>query len=116
MSKKQYKIPFLNGKMLEYTQFEEGNTVDYVSLRAPTEWRDNTEFSARIQVTGTYRGRSAARITCKNLDNGESYSMGLSAFYDAVIGFGSQQTGIIKGNWTFRKQGANFGLYPITDK
>ncbi len=114
MSKKQYKIPFNNGTMLEYTPFPEGATEGH-HWGKPTEWRDNVEFEARIQVTGTYRGRSAARVTCKNLENGESYSMGLSAFYDAVVAFGAMP-GIIQGNWTFRKQGSNYGLYPVIAK
>lgn len=122
MAKKgDYKIPFLNGSMMEYT------SATYPAVKTPgasaqwyypDEWRDNLEFDASVQMTGSYKGRSAARINVKNLHNGDEYSLGLSAFYEAVVAFGVTtdpvgNKGVITGRWTFRKQGANYGLYPV---
>lgn len=117
MSKKtgQYKIPFNGRHMMEYTGYAEG-IVSLGAWGSPTEWRENGEFEAHVLLTGTHRGRSAARITCRNTDNGETYSMGMEAFYEAITNFGVSPGGHIEGKWTFRKQGSNYGLFPVIDK
>jgi hypothetical protein len=117
MAKQPYRIPFDGKEMLEYTTAADGvvKTATH-QVYWPTKWRDNTEFSARIQITGQYRGRSAARVRCKNVDNGETYSMGLSSFYNAVVAFGALSGGLITGIWTFRKQGANYSLAPVCEE
>lgn len=119
MTKKSgnYKIPFCkiqkDWHMMEWTDSPEGvikTGVGYEGYK-PDIWRDNLEFDADVQLTGQYKGRSAARVTCTWQN--ESYSMGLSAFYEAVLAFGVKKGGTIKGRWSFRKQGANYGLYPV---
>lgn len=50
-----------------------------------------------------------------NAANKEIYSMGMASFYDAVNEFGCRNKTIC-GKWTFRKQGANYGLVPVLEK
>lgn len=118
MSKKTYQIPFNGSHMMEYTTAKEGETGSdrYLGIYTPTKWRDNKPFLAAIKLTGQYRGRSAARVKCTNIENGECYSLGLGAFYEAVVAFGVQPGGTLAGKWYFRKQGANYGLYPIIEE
>ena len=117
---KAYRIPFVTDKngtssMMEYTAQHDPTVVaigEY-GYYSPTEWRDNIPFRATLQITGTWRGRSAARVgltstTC-------SYSMGFAAFHLAVKSFGVAPGGAITGEWMFRKQGANYGLYPVVE-
>ncbi len=127
MAKKpSYQIPFSmddKGKlsMMEYTSTPAGQTRTNLPAGTPTwrvgyfpeEWRNVAEFDAELRMTGTHRGRSAARIELDNAHFHESYSMGLAGFYDAVIAFGVTKGGIIRGRWTFRKQGANYALHPV---
>jgi hypothetical protein len=114
-----YKIPFQQRAdgtwdMLEYSHLPEGCVVERgKGFNDPHEWRHNAPFTAKLAITGQYRGRSAARVTVKNIANGDTYSLGLSAFVDAVVAFGSAG-GVIDGRWVFRKQGANYGVYPLT--
>lgn len=117
-----YQIPFYNGEMMEYVacyirpgaMCKPGTTYGQEGFvyGAPTEWRDNYQFTARLKLNGHWRGRSSARVGVKNEANGEEYSMGFAAFYDAVEG-GTCKDGYIEGTWTFRKQGANYILVPV---
>jgi len=99
---------------MEFTYSTPGEVKEN-SWGCPSEWRDNYTFEASIQLSGHYRGRSAARVKCKNLDNQETYSFALGAFFEAVTAFGVSPGGKITGKWTFRKQGANYGLYPVVE-
>lgn len=115
MSKTPYQIPFV-------TNTFQGKTVtsmcEYVGWRKEDyTWRDNYVFTARLELVGHYRGRSAARVNVRNADNGEEYSMGFGAFYDAVSKAqeGDLANGILWGKWTFKKQGSNYGLVPVFD-
>lgn len=116
MSKKNYKIPFKNGTMMEYTGAPEGEHCDTsypnYSYSYPTDWRENTIFETSVHIEGTYRGRSAARINIYSKDLNEHYSLGLDAFVEACKAFGVKN-GNLKGKWTFRKQGSNYTLYPV---
>jgi hypothetical protein len=128
MAKKKgdYLIPFSRGlkgdeaaTMMEYTPAAPGQVkppdYEYGSMYAyPHEWRENKPFDAKVKLTGHWRGRSAARVDLKNVDNGETYSAGLGAFYDAVSMYGVVD-GCITGRWVFRKQGSNYGLYPYDE-
>lgn len=113
--KKTIQIPFKGKAMMEYTAASQGEVAPddgWGRWGMPTEWRDNCEFKAELRLTGHYRGRSAARVRVTNCDNDEEYSLGLSAFYDAVKNFGAMD-GTLVGTWTFRKQGSNYGVYPV---
>ena len=123
MSKPKYRIPFKRGSdgvldMMEYTTADDGDTrepdapYDYFDQR-PDEWREPVEFDATLDIGHSSRGRSAARIHVTNADNRETYSLGLSGFVEAVKKFGARK-GQIRGRWTFRKQGANYAVHPVT--
>lgn len=108
--KKIIQVPFKGKAMMEYAGVSQGTTGDGYYM--PTEWRDNCEFKAELRLTGHYRGRSAARVRVTNCDNDETYTLGLAAFFDAVKNFGAMD-GVLVGTWTFRKQGSNYGVYPV---
>jgi hypothetical protein len=116
----KYKIPFSHAKgpasLLEYVSCKEGEVVasNVNTWHMPNEWRDNAPFEATIELTGQYRGRSAARVRVVNIKTKETYSLALGAFYECVVAFGADPGGRIKGTWVFRKQGSNYGLYPYT--
>lgn len=100
-----YEIPFINGAMQEYVWSESAPGLI---------WRPNSIFAAVLELEGSYRGRSAARVKVKNVENGETYSMGFATFYDAVVAFGVADARIA-GLWCFRKQGSNYGVSPVTE-
>ncbi len=114
-AKKVLQVPFKDQSMMEYTDSKPGVVAQTSGWYRATSWRDNYEFKAELRLTGHYKGRSAARVTVMNCDNNETYSMGLGAFYDAVKAFGALP-GVLVGTWTFRKQGANYGLVPVVPK
>lgn len=125
MSKKPaYQIPFLHhtdGKvsMMEYTSAKQGVVRTppvpgvWQASWTPDEWRDVGEFDAELLMTGTFKGRSAARVKVTNTRINESYSLGMVGFFEAVKAFGVDPGGIIRGRWTFRKQGSNYALHPV---
>jgi hypothetical protein len=124
MSKKPtYKIPFSHkdGKssMMSYTSARPGVVRQpqvagvHQSPYIPNEWRDITEFDAELKMVGSYKGRSSVRIRVQNTGINESYSFGLSGFYEAVVAFGVSPGGSIRGRWTYRKQGTNYALHPV---
>lgn len=119
MAKKSgnYRIPFLKDKtgwhMMEYAGVTDPVVKTGVGFEwgKPDAWRDNLEFDATLQLTGWSKGRSAVRI---NASFGmEHYSLALGGFYEAMIAWGVSKSGVITGRWNFRKQGANYGLYPV---
>lgn len=122
MAKPKYRIPFAkdsdgaSSSMLEYTSHDEGEVCEPGSQsdywgNTPHEWRDNVPFKARVRLVSHGRGRSAVRVNVVNCDNGDSYSMGLQAFFDAAVKFGVVDR-VIDGTWEFRKQGQNYTLWP----
>lgn len=108
MAKKLYQIPF---RIIENTL----HMVEYDGWPVPEVLRDNYVFKAELELVGHYRGRSAARVNVRNQANGEHYSMGFGAFYDAVKACRVQGNRLF-GEWTFKKQGSNFGLVPVLEK
>jgi hypothetical protein len=116
-----YKIPFSYDpkskywSMMDYTSAKDGEVAPAGTARwgAPDQWRENCVFDAMLTLTGNHRGRSAARFSVRSEYRKERYSMAMDAFYQAVVEFGVEPGGIIKGTWTFRKQGSNYGLYPV---
>ncbi len=123
MKKGSYKIPFVRTKdgplaMMEYTVSEEGEIkkAGQPEWHVPDLWVDNYEFDATVELDGIYRGRSAARVKCHDIKTGNVYSLGFAAFFEAITKFGvtpGPMCASISGKWTFRKQGANYGLYPV---
>lgn len=120
MAKKgAYKIPFTKNahgdvSMMEWTAADEGVTEwaeDWHHNYLPFEWRENVPFEAELQIGGSWRGRSAARVGLTNVTNNESYSMGFVGFCEAVVKLGVKPGGRIKGKWSYRKQGANYALH-----
>lgn len=73
------------------------------------EWRDNYIFHATLSVTGTTRGRSAARINLQD-DQGRKYEMFLSDVVDLLIHAPTIAYGMIEADWTFIKRGSNYGI------
>jgi hypothetical protein len=114
---RDYPIPFRGKYMMEWTSGRPGGALHVPGTYSglPTEWRANTPFVATLKIDGHWRARSAARIGVTNVENGESYSMGLAGFYDAVIAYGVTAGGEITGRWAFRKQGANYGLIALPE-
>lgn len=115
----KYRIPFVSytdgrpTEMMEYTSSKDGEVaaVENSWYSAPTEWRDNTLFSASVCLTGHGRGRSSVRVYVTNTELNETYSMAIAAFYEAVKRYGACD-GVITGTWRFRKQGTNYTLWP----
>lgn len=113
-----FKIPFIHypeddaAEMCEWANLE-GEDIDQSRRDSVTEWRDNVAFDATIRVSGLDLGRwsSLMRIYAYNTANRELYSMGISAFYEAVTLFGVSN-GEITGRWSFLKQEHNYTLWP----
>ena len=80
----------------------------------PDEWRDNSQFFAELILMGHAKGRSSVRFHVMNAQTKECYSMGMSAFYDAIVRWGVRNKTIC-GTWTFRKWGNNYGLIPVKE-
>lgn len=125
MSKPSYRIPFVKNRaghgssMLDYTTADDGEVyADDRAIRPmfgmPDEWRDNVPFTATVRLTSHGRGRSSVRVYVINVANDDRYSMGIAAFFEAVVKFGVADCKI-RGTWAFRKQGANYTLWPIDD-
>lgn len=73
------------------------------------EWRDNYVFHATLNVTGTTRGRSAARINLQD-EQGHKYEMFLTDVVDLLMHAPTIAYGMIEADWTFQKRGANYGI------
>lgn len=73
------------------------------------EWRDNYVFSAILTVTGSERGRSAARVTLQD-EQGHKYIMFLTDTVHLLQNAKTIAYGDIDGEWTFQKRGANYGI------
>lgn len=114
---KNYRIPFRHeaGRvaMMEYTPADDGEIRQAptgTTWSYPDEWRDVTEFDAELEVFDHWKGRSAVRVGVRNAANGEEYSMGFHAFFEVIKRL---KNGKVKGRWTFRKQGANYGVIAV---
>lgn len=77
------------------------------------EWRDNYVFHATLTVTGTTRGRSAARINLQD-EEGRKYEMFLTDVVDLLINAPTVAYGMIEADWTFSKRGSNYGIKVAT--
>ncbi len=96
------KIPFdKNGNQLSWAD----GSPEYPCKYSGESWHDNFEFSDALTFSSSYRGRSAANFRFKR-SGGTTVSFFLGDFEDAIP---HMNGGEIRGLFTFRKQGANFG-------
>lgn len=131
MTKKQLKVPFDHkGHMMTFTyakypdlpgsHYEECQKDDpgarkylsedkYYRYVNSGEWRDNYVFHATLTVTGTTRGRSAARINLED-EQGHKYEMFLTDIVDCIMNAPTIAYGMIEADWTFAKRGSNYGV------
>jgi len=99
------KAPFSpNGDLLTYVHmsYTPADTV---------EWRDNVPFTATMTLTGTTRGRSAARFVFKD-EAGHRYEMFMASMLELLTTRGCAVGGIVSGTWIIVKRGSNYGLHP----
>ena len=100
-----YQIPFdKNGNQVSYA----GGGYDVVRLPAGVTMVPNFEFDDFLTYVGFERGRSAAHLVFFRNSNGCKVRMFLTDF-DAVIRTLPIINGSVKGRWTFRKRGENYG-------
>jgi len=71
------------------------------------EWKEPEEFTDAYQITGSYRGRSAAGFHMKSLTNGGTCCLMLSDLEDMILECDILH-GKITGRWIFKKRGANY--------
>lgn len=85
-------------------------------IRAPRYiWKENHVFEATLRITGSYRGRSAARFLLRNTEAPyELYHMTMDNTHSILVN-GTVSEGKIKGKWTFSKRGAYYSLVPVFD-
>ena len=94
-----YKIPFN----------ENGNQMHYGRGYRDVVWKDNFKFIDTIKITGTQRGRSAAYFQAESIENGKKYTLFISDLLDMLL-YTTIEKGVVKGTFTFRKRGENFGI------
>ena len=99
------------GGLAEYTIStppEEADTV--TETRGYTIlWAKNRVFGATLRLKDSARGRSAVVFYFEHTETGEQYPMRLNEMTEMLKKV-SMVNGVVDGNWTFKKQGANFGI------
>lgn len=119
-AKTPLKIPFdKKGNLLDWTSSKfpdpPGGHWESQPNGAPSkfirsgEWRDNYVFHAILTVTGSERGRSAARVTLQD-EEGHEYIMFLTDTVHLLQNAKTIAYGMIEGDWTFQKRGSNYGV------
>jgi hypothetical protein len=86
---------------------DKGNMISYDNAWGTNTTKPNFIFEATMNVANFYRGRSAANLILK--DDGHRYRMFTKDMLH-MLKTKTIENGRIYGQWTFRKQGANFGL------
>jgi len=92
-----YQIPFREGHQLEYPMGSYGVGVD---------WRDNFIFEDTLTYFDYVTGRSAIRFYFRGADE-VTYSAGIAAMNDIIP---LMCRGKVTAQFTFRKQGQNYGI------
>ena len=99
------------GGLAEYTISripEEADTVtethDYTII-----WVKNRVFGATLRLKRSARGRSAVVFYFEHTETGEEYPMKLNEMTQMLKKV-TMVNGVVDGYWTFKKQGANFGI------
>ena len=93
-----YKIPFT----------QEGNLLGWASTRNPNViWKDNYTFDGEMEIYNVVRGNSSSKFLFKDNLTGKHYEVFVKCMIDMCK---HMQNGIVKGTFTFVKQGENYGL------
>ena len=99
------------GGLAEYTIStlpEEADTV--TETRGYTIlWAKNRVFGATLRLKHSARGRSAVVFYFEHTETGEEYPMKLNEMTQMLKKV-TMVNGVVDGYWTFKKQGANFGI------
>ena len=72
-------------------------------------WVKNRVFGATLRLKDSARGRSAVVFYFEHTETGEQYPMRLNEMTEMLKKV-TMVNGVVDGNWTFKKQGANFGI------
>ena len=99
-----------------------GGLAEYAISRIPEEaetltesrgytilWVKNRVFGATLRLKDSARGRSAVVFYFEHTETGEQYPMRLNEMTEMLKKV-TMVNGVVDGNWTFKKQGANFGI------
>ena len=99
-----------------------GGLAEYAITRIPEEaetltetrgytilWVKNRVFGATLRLKDSARGRSAVVFYFEHTETGEQYPMRLNEMTEMLKKV-TMVNGVVDGNWTFKKQGANFGI------
>lgn len=92
-----------------------GNLCTYDNPWRVKEWRDNAEFEAEMVLMDYTRGRSSVTFVFEHIGDSTRHEMFLSDFWD-VLSANLLRDGRVKGRFTYRKHGANYGIYCIKAK
>ena len=119
MAKKEILYPLVQqgsahmkyGGLAEYTIHtppEEAETITK-SLGYTILWVKNRVFGATLRLKDSARGRSAVVFYFEHTETGEQYPMRLNEMTEMLKKV-TMVNGVVDGYWTFKKQGANFGI------
>ena len=119
MAKKEILYPLVQqgsahmkcGGLAEYTIItppEEADTVTE-SRWHTILWVKNRVFGATLRLKDSTRGRSAVVFYFEHTETGEHYPMRLNEMTEMLKKV-TMVNGVVDGYWTFKKQGANFGI------
>lgn len=119
---KKLVIPFdKNDNLLGYTWWtlNENEINEVYSLgikKCGNNWdecyfKPNKEFYDELEYIGYSRGRSSIKIKFKSLINNKKYEMFITDFDNLLLD--GKFANPLKGNFTFCKRGANFGIKMI---
>ena len=99
-----------------------GGLAEYAISRIPEEaetltesrgytilWVKNRVFGATLRLKDSARGRSAVVFYFEHTETGEQYPMRLNEMTEMLKKV-TMVNGVVDGYWTFKKQGANFGI------
>ena len=114
ISKKiSWKVPFdLQGNMQDYeTNCYTGSWKENNLVAHPPEMRDPVNFVATLTFREILRGRSAATFWFSD-EKGHKYPMFMG---DGVAAIPHMVNGVLKAQFEFRKQGANYGIRRVSD-
>jgi len=78
---------------------------------------DNFIFDDTIVLTGLSRGRSSVKANFRSdmLKTPTHYEMFIIDLFDIIKNKGIKKGGKIKGKFSFRKRGRNYGIYMIKE-
>ena len=119
MAKKEILYPLVQqgsahmkyGGLAEYTIHTPPEGAETVTeTRGYTiTWVKNRVFGATLRLKDSARGRSAVVFYFEHTETGEQYPMRLNEMTEMLKKV-TVVNGVVDGYWTFKKQGANFGI------